>query len=463
LPTDPIWRAPALPGFVQQLLGDARFPPVKHSRNRHFSLFVIAAAVALAPVTSLRGQQPAALDTAAPQRVEDGRNLTIYLLTFGQGDEVWEKFGHNAIWVHDARTNDDMTYNWGMFSFAEPQFIRRFLSGNTHYWMQGIELAAIMMEYRGLNRTVLAQELNLSPEQRLALNQYLAWDSLPQNKFYRYDYFRDNCSTRVRDALDRAFGSQIRAATDTIITPTTYRWHTARLTAGDLPLYAGIQLALGHRADQPLSAWDEMFLPVPMSARLRSVRVTGPNGARIPVVISERILFQATRDPEPTSPPNYLPGFIVVGLVLAGLIVYLVRRGENGSMAARFFATLLTTFWTLLSGFLGLVVISAWLLTQHVFMGKNENLLQFNPLSFVLFLLVPVAIGFGKLSRGVTRLATGIAMLSLLGFVLQGVPGWNQKNGEIIALALPLNLAAAWAIYRLAHYKRISRSSSADL
>ena len=60
-------------------------------------------------------------------------------------------------------------------------------------------------------------------------------------------------------------------------------------------------------------------------------------------------------------------------------------------------------------------------------------------------------------------MATGIAMLSLLGFVLQGIPGWNQKNGEIIALALPLNLAAAWAIYRLAHYKRISRSSSADL
>ena len=319
---------------------------------------LIAAAIALAPVNVLRGQQPAA--------VEDGTNLTIYLLTFGQGDEVWEEFGHNAIWVHDARTNDDMTYNWGMFSFDEPQFIRRFLSGNTHYWMQGIELAAVMMEYRRFNRTVLAQELNLSPEQRLALNQTLAWDSLPQNKFYRYDYFRDNCSTRVRDALDRAFGSQIRAATDTIITPTTYRWHTARLTAGDLPLYTGIQLALGHRADKPLSAWDEMFLPVPMSARLRSVRVTGLNGARIPVVVSERILFQATRDPEPTSPPNYLAGFIAVGAVLAGLIVYLVRLGENGSTAARFFATLLTTFWTLLSGFLGLAVLSAWLLTQHV-------------------------------------------------------------------------------------------------
>jgi hypothetical protein len=397
------------------------------------------------------------------QGAEDGSNLTIYLVTFGQGDLVWEKFGHNAIWVHDSRTNDDMTYNWGMFSFNQPQFIRRFLSGDTRYWMQGFELAAMMPEYRYQNRTVIAQELNIAPAQRLALDQYLAWDSLPQNRYYRYDYFRDNCSTRVRDALDRAFGSQIRAATDSIITTKSYRSETARLTADNLPLYTGITLALGHRADKPLTAWEEMFLPVPMSQRFRSVTVLGPDGIRIPLVKSERILFQADRGPERSAPPNYVALFVAIGIVIAGLIIYLVRLAETGSKTARFFAALLTTLWTFFSGFFGLVVLAAWLLTQHVFMGKNENLLQFNPLSLALFVLIPVAIGFGKLSRGVTRLATAIALLSLLGFVLQGVPGWNQKNGEIIALALPLNLAAAWAVYRLAHYRRISRSSSADL
>jgi hypothetical protein len=427
------------------------------------TLLAVAAALAALAAPVVRAQSPIPTPPASVEKEAEGGNLTVYLLTFGQGDDVWEKFGHNAIWIHDSRTNEDMTYNWGMFSFDEPQFIRRFLSGHTHYWMQGIELAAIMAEYRGLNRTVLAQELNLPPAQRLALDQYLAWDSLPQNRFYRYDYFRDNCSTRVRDALDRAFSGQIRAATDTIITKTSYRWHTARLTAEDLPLYAGIQLALGNRADKPLTAWEEMFLPVPMSERLRSVTVAGPEGARIPLVRSERILFQATRAAERAAPPNYLPLFLAVGLVLAGVIVYLVRLAEAGSRLARVSAALLTALWTFASGFFGFVVLSAWLLTEHVFMGKNENLLQFDPFSLVLFFLTPVAIGFGRLTRGVTRLATSIAMLSLLGFVLQGAPGWNQKNGEIIALALPLNLAAAWAIYRLAHYKRISRSSSADL
>lgn len=393
----------------------------------------------------------------------DGSNLTVYLLTFGQGDEVWAKFGHNAIWIHDANTRQDITYNWGMFSFSEPNFIGRFLSGDTHYWMQGIPLDWILREYREANRTVLAQELNLPPGQRLALAQQLAWDSLPQNKYYRYDYFRDNCSTRVRDALDRAFSFQIRGATDTVVTNGTYRSHTARLTADNLPLYTGIQLALGHRADKPLTAWEEMFLPVPMSSRLRTLTVAGPGGIRIPIVRTERTLFQALREPERASPPNYIALFLAIGLVLAGLIVYLVRLAETGSRLATFAAASLTTLWTFLSGFFGLVVLAAWLFTAHVFMGKNENLLQFNPLSLGLFALLPIAIGFGKMSRGVTRLATFIAMVSLLGFVLQGVPGWNQNNGEIIALALPLNLAVAWAVYRLAHYKRISRSSSADL
>ena len=407
--------------------------------------------------------QPAIAPPGPSTQVEDGSNLTVYLLTFGPGDEVWEKFGHNAIWIHDSRTNDDMTYHWGMFSFAEPHFIRRFLSGNTHYWMQGFELAALLPEYRAGNRSVLAQELNLSPAQRLALKQFVEWNSLQQNKYYRYDYFRDNCSTRVRDALDRVLGSQIRAATDTIVTATTYRSHTLRLTADNLPLYTGIQLALGHPADKPLTAWEEMFLPVPMSNRLRSITIAGPAGTRIPLVRSEKMLFNSTRPPERTAPPNYVALFLAVGLIIGGGIVYLVRRGESGSKGARFVAAALAMIWSLLSGFFGTVVLAAWLFTEHVFMARNENLLQFNPLALALFVLAPIAIGFGKLSRGATRLATLIALLSLLGFVLQGAPGWNQKNGEIIALALPLNLATAWAVYRLAYYRRISRSSSADL
>lgn len=425
------------------------------------ALIRLAAAISLA-VTFAEGQSPAVAPVTVPAAA-DGSNLTVYLLTLGQGDDVWEKFGHNAIWIHDPAAGTDLTYNWGMFSFDEPQFIRRFLSGHTHYWADTIPLPAIMQEYRARNRTVLAQELNLTAAERLELERFLEWNIRPENRFYRYDYFRDNCSTRVRDAIDRVLSGRIRRATDSIGTKTSYRSHTARLTADNLPLYTGIMLALGHRADRPLSAWEEMFLPVPMAASLRGVRLAAPNGAQIPLVRSERELFTADRAPERDAPPNYVPLFLAIGLGLSGVLIYLVRAGEAGSRPASFTAGAVATAWSFLSGFFGLVVVSAWLLTEHVFMGRNENLLQFNPLSLAVAVTIPFTIAGGKLTRGVTRLATAIALLSLVGFVMQGVPGWNQKNGEIIALAMPLNLAVAWTVYRLGHYRRIARSSSADL
>lgn len=425
------------------------------SLRRALKLALSASLIALARATA---QAP--LPAPAP---EEGSNLTIYVLTFGQGDDVWEKFGHNAIWIHDPAHASDITYNWGMFSFDEPQFIRRFLSGNTHYWMAGIPLDPILQEYRQRNRSILAQELNLTPAQRLELERFLEWNALPENRFYRYDYFRDNCSTRLRDAIDRIVNGQLKRATDSITTTTTYRSHTARLTADNIPLYTGIMLALGHPADRPLTAWEEMFLPARVADRLRSAQIAGPGGVQIPLVKSERPLFNATRPPERTSPPNYLPFYVAAGLLLGVLLIYLVRAGENGSAPARFVAGAIAALWSLASGFFGLVVVAAWLLTQHVFMGRNENLLQFDPMSLALAFMIPFAVGAGWLTRGVARLATLIAMLSLLGFIMQGLPWWNQPNGEIIALALPLNLATAWAVYRLSHYRRISRSSAADL
>src|SRR6476469_9345789 len=95
--------------------------------------FLLAALLVSSVGLSLDAQlTPSAPATPTPTASsEPGSNLTVYLLTFGWGDEVWEKFGHNAIWIHDASTGTDTTYNWGMFSFDEPHFLSRFLTGDT--------------------------------------------------------------------------------------------------------------------------------------------------------------------------------------------------------------------------------------------------------------------------------------------------------------------------------------------
>lgn len=408
-------------------------------------------------------QNPPVTSVPIAGTTEPGSDLTVYLLTFGWGDVVWERFGHNAIWIQDRARGTDVTYNWGMFDFNQPQFIRRFLTGDTRYWMEAIDLQPMLSHYRERNRSALAQELNLTPAQRLKLQQFVEWNARPENKFYRYDYYRDNCSTRLRDAIDHALSGQLQLATVTRMTSGTFRWHTQRLMKGDVPLYTGITLALGRPPDKPLSVWEEMFLPVRMANALRSVRVADSAGTQIPLVRSEKALFMSGRAPEPAAPPNYFPWYVAAGILVAGALIALVRTAEGGHRIAFFAATAIATLWSLVAGVAGSMLVIAWLFTKHYFMSRNENLMHFDPLSIALVVLIPLSLyGLRGVSRA-TKLSGFVAALSLFGFVLQGIPFFSQKNGEIIALALPINLAVWWTVYRLASYRRTSLPSSAAL
>src|SRR5437867_9473850 len=112
--------------------------------------------------SALGAQSPPPRDTSAVP----GSELTISLITMGQGSEVWELFGHNAIWIHDARDGTDVAYNWGVFDWRQEHFIARFLKGRMLYAMAGFTIDETLRSYEYLNRTVWSQELNLTPAQR---------------------------------------------------------------------------------------------------------------------------------------------------------------------------------------------------------------------------------------------------------------------------------------------------------
>jgi hypothetical protein len=371
-------------------------------------------------------------------------------MTMGPGDAVWERFGHNAIWIRDRERGTDVVYNWGMFDFNQPNFLGRFLTGDTRYWMAGFDLASTVEVYSAGNRAVWAQELALTPAQRVALRNFVEWNARPENMYYRYDYYRDNCSTRVRDAIDGVIGGRIRTTTAPRMTATTYRSHTQRLTAGDFPVYTGIMLALGHPADRPISEWQEMFLPMRMREHLRTVRVPDESGRLVPLVRAETQLVSSSRGPEPDAAPRLVPLYLAISLGIAAVIVVLTRLAEKGSGAPRLALALVVAAWSLVAGLLGTAALLAWTVTQHVFMYRNENLLQFNPLPLALALVVPVLLYRGWGARGARVLSAAVAALAVVGLLMKLLPVFDQRNWEIIALALPAHVAVALAVRRAA-------------
>ena len=393
----------------------------------------------------------AAQPMAAPSQADT--TLRIYLLTMGPGDEIWERFGHNAIWVHDPQRGSDQAYNYGMFDFRQKNFILNFARGRMLYWTQGFDAFAMLDAYQRMNRSIWAQELNLTSEQARQVRDFLEWNEQPQNRFYRYDYYRDNCSTRVRDVLDRVLGGQLKAATASQPSGVSYRWHTRRLVAegaASVPMYTVLEGGLGPAADRPISRWDEMFLPMRLRDEVRALRIRDASGNLVPLVVREQTVFTALRPPERDGPPPWLLGYLVAGLAVGGVIALLARAARR-SLAARVGFALVTVPWLLFAGFGGLILLGLWGVTDHAIAYRNTNLFQLSPLALPLVAMLP-ALAWGRrwARRGTVRLALVMAALSVLGLLLKVLPWFHQVNGEIIALALPINLAIAWAAWRLA-------------
>lgn len=374
-----------------------------------------------------------------------GSQLEIYVMTMGQGDLLWERFGHNALGIRDHAAGTDIVYNWGTFSFEQEDFLPRFLRGEMRYWMAPYDAAGSLAAYESWNRSVTVQRLNLTPAERDSVRRFVEWNQQDANKFYRYDYYLDNCSTRVRDVLDVVLGGAIRRATDSTRTPMTYRDHSLRLMDGMFWSRTGIDLGLGAPTDRPISAWEAMFIPMELQRELRDIRIPDSTGRLVPLVASEEVLFAATRAPERKDVPQLAGVAFLLGLVTAILLVALGYR-----LPGRFAATTLAMVWSLVAGTLGLLLFLLWTVTQHIATHGNQNLFFVQPLWLAVLVLLPF-VRSGRTTRDrlllLIRLCTGIA---LVGGIVALTPV-GQPSGEIAAFAVPVILAVYLLVLRVVH------------
>jgi hypothetical protein len=302
---------------------------------------------------------------AGTARAAEG--VRISLLTMGPGDPTFSKFGHDAI-VVERPGETARVYNFGTFSFQSKTLFQDFLKGRLRYWLSIATLMGTVRSYERQNRSLFVQELELEPDVTLALSDALEENALPENKYYLYDHFRDNCATRVRDALDRATNGSIKKALDRPARM-SYRDHALRLVADDWPLYIGLDLGLGPRVDQPMTEWDEGFLPERLAESIKSVRVTNRAGS-VPLVRREATLFEASREPGRESAPVRAPWLFSFGALVGGSLAVLFRRPSRG---ARITLGALLAAFGFVAGVLGALLLFLWFGTNNDVAHRNAN------------------------------------------------------------------------------------------
>ncbi|MFP5374802.1 MAG: DUF4105 domain-containing protein [Gammaproteobacteria bacterium] len=358
----------------------------------------------------------------------------IGVMTMQPGEIFWERFGHNAIVVDDPAAPGPVSYNFGYFDLEEPGFVGRFVRGRMQYMLVALPLEQDLAYYRQTGRGVAIQWLDLDPAQARALAADLAANARPENARYGYDYFLDNCSTRVRDALDRALGGALRPQLAHDAGGLTFRGEAVRLARPARWMALGFDLGLGPRADAPLDRWQAGFVPMRLADGLRAVRHADGR----PLVVAEQALLPHRIAPEPAPLPRRWWPQLLAGLALAGGALLL------GRARPRALAALALPFWAACAT-AGLLLAFLWCCTAHWAAWSNHNLLLLSPLCL---LALP---GGWRVARGqapgrwFTRARWLVAASALATLPLQLLPA-AQDNLPWIALLLPphLALAIAW-------------------
>ena len=372
-----------------------------------------------------------------------GEDLTIWLATFGPGDDLPSWWGHSAMVIEDRRLHVHRLYNYGMFGFSTG-FVHKFVQGRLEFWVGDDDrVLETYQMYRQQNRDVRIQELNLTPEQRVVLARSLADNVLPENREYLYHHYNDNCSTRPRDLIDKALGGQLLKATSAPARM-SLRKHTRRYSRVVPPMSLVLDYLQNDELDRPITQREEAFLPDELERQLNALKVIGPDGTLQPGVARQYNYFLAKAEPVPEEAPDWNLQLLLTGGALGGLGWVLGHWGRKGGRLPRVAWGLYNALIGLTWGSLGAFLFVVGLFTNHMVAHHNENLFLINPITFALLPLGLMRV-FGS-TRARTGLRWGWSALvgtGALGVMLKVLPMFDQANWNLILLVLPVSVGMA--------------------
>lgn len=336
---------------------------------------------------------------------QDSSRLRISLLTCTPGDELYSLFGHSAIRVTDSNAVTDIVYNYGTFNFDDDGFYVKFVRGKLLYYLSVAYFPDFQADYQFTNRGMREQLLNLSAVEKTQLNHALIQNLQEENKYYQYDFFFDNCTTRLRDLIERA-------KSPTPILPAVMPLNTTFRQAIHQYLDAGqqhwsklgIDILLGAKTDGVMTAKDQEFLPDNLMRALDSVKNTS-------LVKSNKKLYTL---PDIQKEKTWFTPFVIFSLLLLFYVIChffvahkfpLFMHGLDGML---FFLT----------GLLGILLIFMWVGTDHSMTKNNYNLLWALPTHIFFSFLVTQNLSWVKQYFGFSAVA-GILLLCAWYFLPQ--------------------------------------------
>jgi hypothetical protein len=306
---------------------------------------------------------------------------TISVLTCGPGSELYSAFGHSAFRIHDPVLHLDKVYNYGTFDFNAPNFYFNFAKGKLIYQLSTTSFTRFIREYQYENRWVKAQKLNLTPADVQKVYDFLENNAKPQNKYYRYDFFYNNCATKLEAIIQQVLKNKVTFSYNYIKTNKTHRDLIADYTQNFKWAKFGIDLALGSVIDKKAKKKDYNFLPDYIFKTFKNATINSENHQKEPLVKTTNLILAPKKV---NKSHNFLSPFFIFSLISL-LIVFLTYNNYKHKTRTKIIDFLLY-FST---GFIGVVVLLLWFATSHTATYKNLNFLwAFAPNLIVAFVVL---------------------------------------------------------------------------
>ncbi len=324
--------------------------------------------------------------TGSVVRSQESRQAELYLLTCGPGTETYSVYGHSALRIVIPSSNTDIVYNWGVFDFATPNFVWKFAKGRLDYSLGAYSYERFLRDYLLEERWVVSQRLNLDSAAIASIFRLIEENLKPENISYRYDFYYDNCSTRIRDIIEKATGENLLYPPDEPgVRPPTFRSLSGAYEKNYPWTKFGIDLLLGAPTDKKASFREKMFLPIELKDGLsKSLFRTG--GKMVPLLSDPSLVIDF---PTPSKKTGIFtsPFFIFSLLLILAVLISAALRGKKGNAV---FDIIIFTVFSLLS----LVMIFFNFFTDHQQLRWNLNIIWLSP--FVILCLVSLLFGMNR-------------------------------------------------------------------